>query len=100
MTREERDYAYTRFISEYGKKPQIDMCIEEMSELTKALLKYGRAAREDLLEARDNIIDEIADVKIMCEQMEFIFDSKKEVEQRIDFKINRQISRLNNKKRK
>ena len=26
----------------YGDNPQIDMCIEECSELTKALLKYRR----------------------------------------------------------
>ena len=27
----------------YGEHTQVDMCIEEMSELTKALLKYRRA---------------------------------------------------------
>lgn len=43
MTRQEQhDIVYRRCICEYGTQPQIDMCIEEMSELTKALLKYRR----------------------------------------------------------
>lgn len=37
-----RDIVFKRCICEYGTQPQIDMCIEEMSELTKALLKYRR----------------------------------------------------------
>lgn len=37
MTRQEQhDIVYRRCICEYGTQPQIDMCIEEMSELTKA----------------------------------------------------------------
>lgn len=39
---EYRDSVYRRCISEYGTQPQVDMCIEEMSELTKALLKWRR----------------------------------------------------------
>ena len=40
MTQEERDTVFKRCICEYGMQPQVDMCIEEMSELTKALLKW------------------------------------------------------------
>ena len=108
MTRQEQhDIVYRRCICEYGTQPQIDMCIEEMSELTKALLKYRRKfalARgenvnptngdTDLLKARADIIDELADVRIMCRQMELFFQAEDEVERRIDFKVYRQLKRL------
>ena len=32
-------------ISKYGYEPQIDMAIEEMSELIKALLKFRRTVK-------------------------------------------------------
>jgi hypothetical protein len=108
MTRQEQhDIVYRRCICEYGTQPQIDMCIEEMSELTKALLKYRRKfalARgenvnptngdTDLFKARADIIDELADVRIMCRQMELLFQAEDEVERRIDFKVDRQLKRL------
>ena len=108
MTRQEQhDIVYRRCICEYGTQPQIDMCIEEMSELTKALLKYRRKfaiARgenvnptngdTDLCKARTDIIDELADVRIMCRQMELLFQAEDEVERRIDFKVDRQLKRL------
>lgn len=37
-----RDIVLKRCIYEYGAPAQVDMCIEEMSELAKALLKYRR----------------------------------------------------------
>ena len=71
---EYRDSVYRRCISEYGTQPQVDMCIEEMSELTKALLKWRR--------------------KFMCRQMELMFQAEDEVSNRIDFKVGRQVKRL------
>lgn len=102
-----RDTVLKRCICEYSAPAQVDMCIEEMSELTKALLKYrrksGLAKGENvnstseiinLNKAREDIIDELADVKIMCRQMELLFQVEDVVERRMDFKINRQIGRL------
>ena len=102
-----RDDVLKRCICEYGAPAQVDMCIEEMSELTKALLKYRRQsalakgknvnpASEviNLNKSREDIIDELADVKIMCRQMELLFQVEDAVERRMDFKINRQIGRL------
>lgn len=98
-------------ISEYGTHPQVDMMIEEMSELTKALLKWRRKfalakgenvnptnGDTDLFNARTDIIDELADVRIMCRQMEILFQAEDEVERRIDFKVDRQIKRLDSRK--
>ena len=89
-----RDTVLKRCICEYGAPAQVDMCIEEMSKLTKALLKYRRKSGLAKAKSRDDIIDELADVKIMCRQMELLFQAEDAVERRIDFKINRQIGRL------
>ena len=102
-----KDDVLKRCICEYGAPAQVDMCIEEMSELTKALLKYRRKSALakgenvnstseiiNLNKAREDIIDELADVKIMCLQMELLFQVEDVVERRMDFKINRQIGRL------
>lgn len=86
-----------KFLSTYGYNAQIDMALEEMSELSKALLKYRRAKRfgkTDLTRELDGIIDEIADVKIMVRQMELLFGYEEEVEKRIEYKIARQEERL------
>lgn len=103
-TRDGRDAIYQRCIWAYGFGTQMDMMIEEMSELTKAILKWRRrselAKREgvdpvtEVYNLRQDIIDEIADVRIMCRQMEIGFHAEKEVEDRITYKVNRQRGRL------
>ncbi len=92
-----RDTVLKRCICKYSAPAQVDMCIEEMSELTKALLKYRRKSGLAKDKSRDDIIDELAGVKIMCRQMELLFQAEDAVERRMDFKINRQIGRLENK---
>lgn len=92
--KEERDIVFRRCICDYGTQPQVDMMIEEMSELTKALLKWRRAKGAELTAARGCIIDELADVRIMARQMEILFQAEDEVERRIDFKVQRQSKRL------
>lgn len=82
-------------IDTYGTKTQIDMAIEECSELTKALLKARRGNDEPTV-LRDAIIDEIADVTIMLEQLKIIYNCTEAVNNRIEYKINRQIERLRN----
>lgn len=65
----------------FGIDAQIDMAIEEMSELTKALCKYKRSAKKykglqtHPLGVFDNVREEIADVEIMLEQMRLVFDT-------------------------
>jgi NTP pyrophosphatase (non-canonical NTP hydrolase) len=85
-----------RAISTYGTYKQVDMAIEEMSELTKALckerrydLKQGKHA-----ETVKDIIEEIADVSIMLRQLLIIFDRDDEVQEQIEYKINRLEKRL------
>ena len=74
-------------IKKFGKQAQVDMMIEEMSELTKALLNERRGREH-------NITEELADVKIMLLQMVLIFDNAKEVEQISAEKVERLDQRL------
>ncbi len=48
---------------------QLDIAIEEMSELTKEICKYKRG-----FDNRENIIEEMADVFIMLRQLKLIFN--------------------------
>ena len=58
----------------YGEPAQIDVAIEEMSELTKALCKVKRARdTAGITEASSNVVEEIADVQIMLDQLRIIF---------------------------
>lgn len=60
----------------YGPDSQIDVCIEEMSELTKALIKDRRSklyTREANFDGRTEVLEELADVYFMLEYIQFIF---------------------------
>lgn len=52
----------------YGINSQVDMMIEEMSELAKALLKQRRAGKVTM-KLTGNILEEIADVQIVLDQL-------------------------------
>jgi len=64
-----KDEIYQDAISTWGKEMQIIMCLEEMSELQKELIKNIRGKNNITL-----IAEEIADVSIMLEQMALIFN--------------------------
>lgn len=73
-------------IKTYGVESQVNMAIEECAELINALEKYRRGRIGGLA-----VITEIADVQIMCAQLEIIFGSA-EIER--DFKIRRLWDRM------
>ena len=83
MEKEERTALLTRAIRTYGEPAQIDMAIEEMAELTKALCKIKRAqAGCEVAAAIGNVVEEMADVQIMLDQLRIIFHrSTEEVEE-------------------
>ena len=85
-------------ISKYGNRAQIDMAIEEMSELTKALLKYRRGCPSetvnDLQRMGENIIEEAADVLITVAQVIMMYDYDNEIQAAVDLKVNRLKDRL------
>lgn len=92
-----------RAIMRYGADAQVDMAIEEMSELTKALLKLRRKREQSTgyydLE-RDNVIEEVADVLITLWQVIKIEEISDAVEQMIDKKVQRLAERMESEARK
>lgn len=87
---EVRKAVYDDAITHYGKESQIMMAVEEMAELTKELAK---AFRPDGT-TREKLTDEIADVTIMMEQLRLVFDMNAEVQDRIDYKVQRLAQRV------
>lgn len=67
-----------------GASTEVDVAIEEMSELTKELCKHRRGQRNIL-----HIAEEIADVEIMLEQLKMIFKCSDLVAEQEDIKIQR-----------
>ena len=91
-----RPEALQEAVAAYGTHAQVDMAIEEMSELTKALCKerrcgFGQGSRA---QAHANIIEEIADVIIMLAQLLIIFDKDREIQKETDYKLNGLAERL------
>lgn len=96
----------------YGYEAQSRQCIEEMAELTQAINKFwrkqldcGRKELElsptvcgDVLampKEYDNLIEEMADVKICIEQLEYLL--KIELTPIIEQKLDRQLERIKGK---
>ncbi len=81
----------------YGLDSQSRQTIEEMAELTQAITKFWRYGGDNaqvIRGLRGNIAEEIADVKIMLEQLELLFDIKAEVAESRWHKITRQLARI------
>jgi NTP pyrophosphatase (non-canonical NTP hydrolase) len=82
----EENKVFASAISVFGAKHQEDIAIEEMSELTQALL-HNRRGRGS------NIPEEIADVLIAVEQLIMIHGCREEVERIRKEKIERLAER-------
>lgn len=105
---EEKKNIYRKVIDEYGVDNQVEMVIEECSELILALQKLKRYYGKSLSEVNSlenlgydaelvaDVCNEIADVKVMMEQSELIFD-KEAIQNKIDFKIKRLELRVGDK---
>ena len=69
MTTEERRALLDRAITTYGAPAQMDMAVEEMAELTKALCKVKRVScAAEAKAVLENAGEEMADVQIMLDQ--------------------------------
>ena len=80
----------TQALTIYGGDSQVDMMIEEMSELTKALLKQRRTQRAGCKYDRERvmaIIEEMADVYIVLLQMIQLFGEPTLFEEYVDEKM-------------
>ena len=73
----------TKIADHFGLENQKVKTIEECSELITAI------AKNDI----DNIIEEIADVLIMVQQLRYLYDIEDNVKEMIEFKIKRTVER-------
>lgn len=90
MDRLEREEVYRMAVACFGKPPQKLMAIEEMSELTKAICKDFRGKLN-----MENLVEEMADVQIMLEQLKIIYDAHEAVDTAMELKIKRLRQLLN-----
>jgi hypothetical protein len=78
----------------WGEKAQREMVIEEALELGLALMKLRRSGDPEKRMA--DVIDEVADMKIMVAQAELLFDLEA-INTRVEFKMNRLKKKIESK---
>lgn len=94
----------------YGYEAQSRQCIEEMAELTQAINKYWKKDLQcgkypynhwdgympDGSEEYQNLMEEIADVQIMLQQMKFFLDplNVDHIDEIVEQKLDRQLRRM------
>jgi NTP pyrophosphatase (non-canonical NTP hydrolase) len=83
---------YELALDKYGVENQLNQLQEECAELIVAVNKHRRTPFNDI----KVIIDECADVLIMIDQIANIYDIEDDIEDRIQFKLNRLKERLKN----
>lgn len=81
---------YKKAIATWGQDLQLNVAIEELSELTKEICKHKRGA-----DNADHIAEEMADVEIMLEQMKIMFNNHAEVARHKMGKVIRLEQRVN-----
>lgn len=83
---------YKRALKDWGKEPQMMQVIEEMSELTKEILKNINRKKDNIAE----LIEETADVEIMLGQLKCCYDIEKKVADYKSEKMKKIAQRLEN----
>jgi NTP pyrophosphatase (non-canonical NTP hydrolase) len=79
----------------YGIESQSRQLVEEMAELMVAMNKYIRAGDDKKYERREDVIEEVADVEIMLEQVKHLLNvSVKRLEIEKKLKLLRQTRRI------
>lgn len=95
--------AIKKIANHYGYEAQSRQLIEEMAELTVAINKnyravyFGEATEEGakkVLETREKIIEEIADVEIMLDQIKLFLDDYTGIAEKKLQKLQRQLKRI------
>lgn len=79
-----------RIADMYGKETQLVMLMEECGELIQACSKQLRRKDKSI----NNLIEELADVRIMIEQIEHLYGIKSFVEDEMEYKLIRQLERM------
>ena len=97
MEQQEREQLYKKALRAWGEDLQVGMLYEEMAELTIAVNKRRRKhlTIEQGIASKEHITEEIADVRIMLEQLQWMLNIYPEdVDAQIDRKLRRLAERL------
>ena len=96
MEKEERQKLYEWAKDKWGIDSQLDQATEEMAELIVAINKVKRT-KLDLAykkeQVMDNFFEEIADVKMCIEQLEYLF-GENQVEEMLEKKLQKFLGQL------
>lgn len=89
-------------IDHYGFDNQLERLVEESCELVQAICKYKRYKKNEnknlgkSVETLLNLVEELADVKNLIQQLEIDSDYIKEgIKRNIEYKVNRELERIN-----
>lgn len=84
------DERLERIAEKHGLEAQRDKAVEELAELIRALVRYRPGCTID---DRDNLIEELADAKIMIDQVIHLTNTEIDVSEIVEQKIRRQMNR-------
>lgn len=90
----EKKDIYKKAISHYGAKHQMFKTVEELAELSAALMKYNLEGHGKL-----NVLEEVADVIVMIEQLRIILDADSVIDGIIESKLMRLGAKLATRER-
>ncbi len=83
-----------KIANRYGLRKQLRQTVEEMAELTQVICK---TERYDMDTVRDHLVEEVADVSIMIDQIVYLLGDNMIAKIR-DEKIKRQLERIENER--
>ena len=88
-----------RVITAYGMNKQLDVAIEELSELIQAICKIKRrdSLCNESFAVKGNLAEEMADVEIILAELKLLFDNEDNVKEWKNYKLDRLEKRLNEK---
>lgn len=88
-----------RVITANGMNKQLDVAIEELSELIQAICKIKRrdSISNESFAVKGNLAEEMADVEIILAELKLLFDNEDDVKEWKNYKLDRLEKRLNEK---
>lgn len=87
----------------FGLQAQQNQLVEEMAELTQAICKLNRVTvlgqplpmvRKEAEVIKDNMIEELADVRLVLDQVVYLLGCEQVVDEIIQYKIQRTMERM------
>lgn len=86
-------------INTYGVMKQLKYFQSEIFELNEAIINYEQENNKFVSSFKENIVEEIADVLVMLNQFKEYYEiTDEEITKVMDYKIKKQIERIENER--